>query len=220
MKSYQNMVIPGKDVVGDNPNDFYETPVHFVTAALQLIPLYALPENMLILDVGTGTGRWSDGARKRWPNARIHAVEINRDLPKPDSVDKIFYEDFRYWRPPLKYDVVIGNPPFGVSDGKRDGLLAETCVRNSYRLLKDDGWLAFLLKTVFVEGQDRGAGLFVDLKPTEMYQSTRRIPWRPDDYGSKSNSVAYAFFIWHKGSYPRFTQLRWFDWKDGELKRY
>ncbi len=212
---YQNMQVMGVDPTRDNPYDYYPTPLYFVTSALQIIQqTCTTPER--ILDPGAGAGVWGIGARQLWPGAFIHGIEMRQDARKPSAYDLWTHADFREWETDIVYDLVIGNPPYGVCAGERDRSLAERFVRKSLTSVRDGGVVFFLLKSVFTEGQERGYGLFREMPPLAIYQSVRRIPFRPETKGNKTNTVAYSLFLWEKGCKTR-TQFYWMDWKRGEL---
>lgn len=208
------MHVAGKDHKKDNPDDFYETPVKVVDSSVDL--LFCGNQGIAferVLDPGFGTGRWGQGIRKRFPLAHIHGIDINESFEKPEWYNSVTYADFRTLRPEPIYDAVIGNPPYGVTNGKKDDTLAEKAVRRGMQWLKPNGVLLYLLKSVFTEAQNRAYGLFIDHPPSYIYQSIPRIPWRPDQHGNNSNTVAYSVFVFHKN--PKFddTKLRWFDWR-------
>jgi len=79
--------------------------------------------------------------------------------------------------------------------------------------VRPGGTLIYLLKTVFVEGQDRFADLFPQYPPAYIYQSASRVPWRAVTNGNRSNTVAYAVYIWKKTQTHQDTKFRWFDWQ-------
>jgi tRNA1Val (adenine37-N6)-methyltransferase len=121
------------------------------------------PEN--ILDIGTGTGLLSLMLAQK-TNATIDAVEIDKNAFEQASQNvnaspwnnqiKIFNADIKKWNPPLKYDLIISNPPFYESDllpeneaksiSKHSAALSlEELVAIAKNLLKEDGIFTVLL---------------------------------------------------------------------------
>jgi hypothetical protein len=195
-----------------DPHDFYPTLTGYVRAALSLLPVGYTPET--ILDPGAGTGVWGQVARERWPHAWIEGVEV-RSTPHPDAYDVWFIGDLaRYTHPPM-IDLVIGNPPYK---------LAEQFVRRSLDLLLPSGYLVFLLRLGFLEGQDRN---FTAEEKAELVKKGKRFKsmetgllrahppqavgvyvQRPSFIGGGTDMTAYAAFVWQKG-WSGTTTLHW-----------
>ena len=118
-----------------------------------------------ILDIGTGTGLLSLMLAQK-SNAEIDAVEINKSAfeEATENVNaspwnnqiRIFNADIKKWKAPLKYDLVIANPPFYENDllpeneaknvAKHSAALSlEDLVVISKNLLNEDGTFAVLL---------------------------------------------------------------------------
>lgn len=211
-RGYQNMAVEGKDPAKDNPNDVYNTPLPFVRVALGIINDWQPTD---ILDPGAGNGVWGQVARELWPDAYIAGVEL-RQLPKPSAYDTWHRENFLFYQTYHSFDLVMGNPPYGVSEGKKDKKLAEKFVRRSLAFTRPGGRVYLLLKSVFTEAEGRMQGLFKEYPPLAIYQSARRIPFRPETNGNKTNTVAYSMFLWEKDRRQR-TEFYWFDWKTGEV---
>lgn len=180
-----------------DPNDFYPTPSELCEAALDLIPNTFTPG--LILDPGCGTGVWGQAARLRWYDARIEGVEI-RDIARPEGYDHLDIEDFRLLKPAPVYDAVIGNPPYKY---------AESFVRLGMDSLLDGGYMVYLLRLAFLEGQKRAAGLWRKYRPTHVAVCSKR----PSFSGNrKTDATAYAIFVWQKGLRVTNTELSFLSW--------
>lgn len=167
-----------------DPNDFYPTPVSRVTSALDLLPYGFVP--YWILDPGCGDGVWGRVAKQRWFNSRIDGVET-RDVENPPGYEPLYRGDFRTWDAPHAYDLVIGNPPYKHT---------EPFVRLSLKHLRDGGYLLFLLRLSFLEGQARGRGLWRQLPPRAVYVCSARTSFMGN---GKSDATAYAVYLWQKG---------------------
>ena len=228
-KDYHDPYIEGKDVLKDNPMDLYDTPVDLVRGALDVFKQWHYKKHeayfypSIVIDPGAGSGIWGQLVKKMFvsPTGQIPApmgVDL-RELERPRGFQWWYPNtDFLKWEPAMngKVAFVCGNPPYGVSGGKRNRKLAEQFIRHSLDLCCSGGYVYFLLKSVFTEGIDRGKGLFSLTPPVAIFQSIRRIPWRPDEHGNRSNKVAYSMFLWQKNVRHMRTEFYWFDWKDGK----
>lgn len=204
----------------DIDNDTYPTPEPLVRAALRLLkgelytaldggvngytptpiqPFIPLPQR--ILDPGAGAGIWGKVAREIWPQAYIVGVELNK-APNPDANVYDWWHDgvdYREFDPGIGFDLVIGNPPYGKSDGKKDRKLAEKFVRRSISFLNPGGHVLFLLKSVFRHGSGRNQGLFVDHPYMAVFDSASRVSFFKSARGASTNDVDYSLFFWKKG---------------------
>jgi tRNA1Val (adenine37-N6)-methyltransferase len=81
-----------------------------------------------ILDIGAGTGVIALMLAQRFPEAEIHALEINasaaecaeknfKDSPFSERLN-LYSTDFQYFVPTVKYDLIVSNPPFFVNSLK------------------------------------------------------------------------------------------------------
>jgi tRNA1Val (adenine37-N6)-methyltransferase len=140
-----------------------------------------------ILDIGTGTGLLSLMLAQKI-NAAIDAVEIDKSAFEQATQNvnaspwnnqiKTFNADIKKWNPPLKYDLIISNPPFYEND-----LLPESEARNvakhsaaltleeliviAKKLLNEDGTFAVLLpwhRTRLFENISANYSLFINEK--------------------------------------------------------
>lgn len=177
--------------------DFYPTDPEFVESGLDLIPL---DKPQLVLDPGAGMGVWGKAARYRWSQAWITGVELNPNVPGWRWYDHNIHGDFltHCWEAYPKFDVVIGNPPYS---------LAEEFVTQSLCLLRDGGYLVFLLRLAFLESLRRYAFFRHQCPPARVVVCSDR----PSFTGNgQTDSSAYAFFIWRKGYVPEGgTRLEW-----------
>ena len=183
-----------KEMRPRDPNDHYPTPIPTVEAALALLPPTFRPVD--ILDPGAGDGVWGRVACRRWRSAELHGVEL-RDVEQNGAYD-LWYKntDFRLLNRSCQYDLVIGNPPYKH---------AEEFVRLSLQCLDADGYLLFLLRLAFLEGQERGRDLWRRLPPKAVHVCSARPSFTQD---KRTDATAYGVFCWQKG-WQGETQLGW-----------
>jgi hypothetical protein len=84
---------------------------------------------------------------------------------------------------------VIGTPPYRQAQEHVERAIG---IATADRTMP--GGVAFLLRLAFLEGQGR-AEFWRKHPPTEVHVLTRR----PSFTGGKTDSCAYAFFVWHGG---------------------
>jgi hypothetical protein len=185
-----------------DPADFYPTPLAVAKAALKLIP--SLP--YFICDPGAGTGIWGKAAKQLWADSEIAGYDV-RDLPCPDDYDYDWWfpkTDFLQLAGVDEHDLVIGNPPYK---------FAEEFVRKSLQLVRPTGYVCFLLRLAFLEGQDRGSYLWKQYPPQSVHVLSARPSFITEgDKAGKTDSTAYAIYIWQKG-WQGTPTLGWLDWK-------
>lgn len=113
-----------------------------------------------ILDIGTGTGVIALMLAQRFPEAEVHALEINEDAARcaernfrdsPFSKRlKIFHTDFKDFEPKDCYDLIVSNPPFFINSLRNPDLnkttarhaqpkFFECLLSKTYEWLADDG---------------------------------------------------------------------------------
>jgi hypothetical protein len=205
------IITTNKQMRPRDPADYYPTPIEICRASLALLPNYADPNpEPFIIDPGAGDGVWGEAARERWPYAEISGCDI-RDLPQPPAYDQWLPKwDFVHQAIGGGADLVIGNPPYK---------FAEEFVRKALRFTANGGYVLFLLRLAFLEGQSRGNGLWRESPP----QSVHVLSARPSFTGDgKTDATAYAIYIWRKG-WQGQTSLGWLDWKpsdDGQLSLF
>lgn len=131
-----------------------------------------VPNGGYILDIGTGTGLLSLMVAQRSP-AKIHAVELDinsyqeakENILKSPWRDRItlYRNDIKEFSLPIKYDLIICNPPFFVNQLKSpsekkskakhsDQLTIDALTAIASHLLKKNGKLAVLLPLIASKG--------------------------------------------------------------------
>ena len=173
--------------------DYYPTPQPFADAALGLLP--RLSDRPAVLDPGAGAGVYGRAVRQQYPKAFIVGAELRGIMGTP-CYNTWYRGDVLTLTPRPAFDLVIGNPPYGI---------AEDLVRFGLASLIPGGQLIFLLRLAFLEGQARGEGLWQEFPPRLVGVLSKRPSFTGN---SKTDSTAYAYFCWEKG-YAGTTELTW-----------
>lgn len=109
-----------------------------------------------VLEPSFGSGEFILDARRKWPDSRIYGVEKTPELFRSIPGPNLFEADFLEWSNPTKFDVVIGNPPYFVTNLKdprcmngRGNVFVLFVYKCLTEHLKEGGHLAFVLPTSF-----------------------------------------------------------------------
>jgi hypothetical protein len=106
-------------------------------------------------------------------------------------------EDYLEATPPIGVAGIITNPPFGQA------------LKFIKKSLREVGYVAYLLRTNFLESQSRFS-FFQESPPNRTWISSRRLPMmhRHNWTGKRSTSnTCFAWFVWDRAS----RQRRWWD---------
>lgn len=137
-----------------------------------------------------------------WDPADLHAVDIA--APDPGMASAFFQTDFLKFTVPSngRYELVIGNPPFND---------AEAHVRHAMSLAYPGGHVAFLLRLALLESAAR-IPFWEEFPARRVYVLSQR----PSFTGNgKTDSCAYAFFVWRKGD-TEMGDIRFIkEWRNG-----
>lgn len=198
--------------------DHYPTPIELCYASVGILPEIFEPKR--VIDPGAGQGPWGYAVRQRYSEANILGIEMDTTKWCPDkylwqreynqwsSADYLglFAERFTY------ADLIIGNPPYGRNaDGSKDRNLAEKFVKRSYELLRTEGYLVFLLRLGFLEGQRRAKTFWPKYPLKDLYVLSRRPSFTGDQ---RTDATSYGLYVWQKG-YEGPTYLKRLVWDYG-----
>ncbi len=185
--------------------DFYPTPLALAEAAIRLLPKAFNP--IYVLDPGAGSGVWGRAARRVYGSRPLSmdGIEIREDARITPDYDLWHRGDFLKTDIPNGYTLIAGNPPYAQ---------AEAFIRRSMNLLVLGGYLVQLLRLAFLETQERGYGLWLELPPKEVYVCVERPSFYPKGHPKAGNTdaTAYAIYIWQKG-WAGKTELKWLSWR-------
>jgi hypothetical protein len=120
-------------------------------------------------------------------NQHVITTDIRKDSKSSVKID--YLEHIM----PTAFDVIITNPPFNK---------ALEFIKKS---LEDSrGYVIMLLRLSFLESKSR-YGFFQNNMPTYIYVHHKRISFTDD---GKTDSAAYAHFVWEKGNNPKFAKTK------------
>jgi len=159
-------------------DDFYQTP-HWATEVLidNLKLRNRLEEPILEPSVGMGNIK---EVLNNYGYNDITGIDINEEF-NPDIV-----ADYLSWNPDRKYCTIITNPPYS----QALEFIKKSLNDNPY------GLNVFLLRLNFLESRAR-----YEFWKTNMPSDIYVLAERPKFYLNKTDSIAYAWFVWepHKG---------------------
>lgn len=192
----------GYDPKKENPSDFFPTPSVVCEKAIKdFLPDYELRRNIRVLDAGAGSGNWGTALRKAWPNVNLIGVDLpDITYANPEPYDSWVEKDYRLLTIDdlggSMVDIVIGNPPYSTSQGKRDMHLAEKFVEKSFELLNAGGTVLFFLRLNFLSGAYRQRHFWPKYVPSRINVLAERVNFFPD----RGNGQTHDHMIvdWYK----------------------
>jgi len=171
--------------------DAYYTPDDVAAACVRAIaPRLLVGDPPLIIEPSVG-----GGAFIRATNAigldDTYAIDINGDAAGLGLATAYSVGDFAALNIelPACRTWVIGNPPYNHAQRHVERAMSLAMPERG-----ESGGVAFLLRLAMLEGKGR-ASFWQAYPPTEVHVLTRR----PSFTGGKTDSCAYAFFVWHGG---------------------
>lgn len=187
--------------------DRYDTPIKpvwaFCRKLLESNIRLGYEKPKTILDPCAGEGTWGAVYKKLCNNRPVLVgMDINPMLVPPKEYDAWHNYDFLQKDfGDLKFDTIISNPPF---------TLSEKFIHKGLSLLSQDGMMAYMLNLTFMGSLGRAERLFnAGLNPTHIIVSSRRI----DFTGQGSPHTEIGMFIWNKPFLGAHTVITWLDWE-------
>lgn len=181
--------------------DRYMTPHWCVRQCMRdVLPVlyWNLPENPRILEPSAGDGVFVLKLRMLYPEAEIHAMDLDPTVGPWSFADHSYEGDFLEtdFTKVGEFDLVIGNPPYS---------FAEEFIRESLRLSQN---VVYILRIGFI-GSEARVDFFRDMAPDYIMRSVHRPKFKL----GKTDSCEYAWFCWGAQEYgagilPK-TQLRY-----------
>jgi adenine-specific DNA-methyltransferase len=130
----------------------HEKGQYFTTNTFLKENVYNLIKNnpSIILEPSIGQGDLIDYIKKNRKDTHFHSYEIDLTIPLLSSIknEKVVYGDFLEQHIMLKYDTIIGNPPYVKT---QSGNLYLDFINKCYELLNDNGELIFIVPSDFIK---------------------------------------------------------------------
>jgi len=172
--------------------DAYYTPDDVAAACVEIVWHRVLKARIIEPSAGGGAFLRALGRVGVWRSNTV-AVDINPDADGLRLAGTSHVGDFLTMPQPKDCAPlpvwVIGNPPY-----KHALEHVEHAMSLAFPERGPTGGVGFLLRLAFLEGQGR-ASFWREHPATEVHVLTRR----PSFTGGKTDSCAYAFFVWHGG---------------------
>ncbi len=133
------------------------------------------PKGMSLLDIGAGSGIIGIELANRLHIPLVHFLELQKEWEPYLTANireqlkyaqsEIFWSSLGEWNPKMKYDLIVGNPPYYLP-GR--GKLSPDAVRGKCRMFLKDSWKV-LLEKASLSLTPNGNAWFVTLKENQNY---------------------------------------------------
>lgn len=165
--------------------DHYATPINTIQKLLDNINIF---EYNNILEPSAGEGNIIKAIRDIGYNGEITAIELrhieNQSLYK--YTDNIIIGDFLTFQTDIKYDLIIGNPPFNK---------ALEFLENCFNLISENGKIIMLLRTAFLESKAR-----YDFWQKHPLSKLYVLSQRPSFTGKGTDATSYSWMVFEKNT--------------------
>jgi N12 class adenine-specific DNA methylase len=148
----------------------YYTPQTVVNKVWQLVDKYNPKQDKKVIEPASGTGRFAEGRSEKFTMFELEkdSSRINKILhPGAKVIQGYFQENFMHngmftEKDFDKFDVAVGNPPYGKYEGRYKGLgegkehsrIEEYFIDRTLDTLKDGGILAMVVPSSFLASKD------------------------------------------------------------------
>jgi predicted RNA methylase len=175
-------------------NDYYETPIWCADVAVEIVGAEHKQRKPFVFDAGCGEGAiLSKFEAAGYEGAGIEIDPVLQEQARSRCDGEIIGSDFLLWTPAdfpsAQWPMAVMNPPFSCAQQFIEHAL-ESC-----------GSVLALLRLSFLESQKRRA--FWRQNPADVYVLSRR----PSFMGGKTDSCAYAWFLWGPGQRGRLAVI-------------
>ena len=205
----------GTDEEGSSNNgvlyEFY-TPRNVISKVWQLVDKYNPRQDKTVIEPSSGIGRFAEGRSEKFTMFELEkdSARIAHILhPDAEIVQGAFQENFmkqkkgRFTKDFEKYDVAVGNPPYGAYTGKYKGLgegkdferYESYFMARTLDTLKDGGIMAMVVPSGFLDG---GGAYDKDLEKVAAKAELLEA-WRLPNGTFESTDVGTDIVVFRKG---------------------
>ena len=165
--------------------DFYATPLIAITKFLEKYDVDM--NNKSVLEPCAGNGSISKEIKNKYPNCKLHQIEIREEeeesLSQFGSVD---IDNFLSYETNEKYDFIVTNPPY---------TYAREFIEKCFELSHENTQIAMLLRLNFL-GSKKRQDFWSKYPVDHLYV----LSSRPSFTGKGTDATEYAWFVWNAGS--------------------